>query len=39
MNVLIRFWFVFFLVRSVLIKPNVKGLEDEEEAPLPLSPL
>uniref|UniRef100_A0A8C3L4P8 Dynein axonemal heavy chain 12 n=1 Tax=Chrysolophus pictus TaxID=9089 RepID=A0A8C3L4P8_CHRPC len=27
------------MVRSVLIKPNVKGLEDEEEAPLPLSPL
>ncbi|XP_040538200.1 dynein axonemal heavy chain 12 isoform X2 [Gallus gallus] len=27
------------VVRSVLIKPNVKGLEDEEEAPLPLSPL
>ncbi|XP_015730364.1 dynein heavy chain 12, axonemal isoform X3 [Coturnix japonica] len=28
-----------FLVRSVLIKPNVKGLEDEEEEPLPISPL
>uniref|UniRef100_G1N3W3 Dynein axonemal heavy chain 12 n=1 Tax=Meleagris gallopavo TaxID=9103 RepID=G1N3W3_MELGA len=27
------------MVRSVLIKPDVKGLEDEEEAPLPLSPL
>uniref|UniRef100_A0A669P0P7 Dynein axonemal heavy chain 12 n=1 Tax=Phasianus colchicus TaxID=9054 RepID=A0A669P0P7_PHACC len=27
------------MVRTVLIKPNVKGLEDEEEAPLPLSPL
>uniref|UniRef100_A0A8B9IQ18 Dynein axonemal heavy chain 12 n=1 Tax=Anser cygnoides TaxID=8845 RepID=A0A8B9IQ18_ANSCY len=27
------------VVRSVLIKPDVKGLEYEEEAPLPLSPL
>uniref|UniRef100_A0A8C6ZHR7 Dynein heavy chain linker domain-containing protein n=1 Tax=Nothoprocta perdicaria TaxID=30464 RepID=A0A8C6ZHR7_NOTPE len=27
------------VVRSVLIKPDVKGLEDEEEAPLPVSPL
>ncbi|KFP56459.1 Dynein heavy chain 12, axonemal, partial [Cathartes aura] len=27
------------VVRNVLIKPDVKGLEDEEEAPLPLSPL
>ncbi|NXX18582.1 DYH12 protein, partial [Podargus strigoides] len=28
-----------FKVRSVLIKPDIKGLEDEEEAPLPLLPL
>uniref|UniRef100_A0A8B9Q220 Dynein axonemal heavy chain 12 n=1 Tax=Apteryx owenii TaxID=8824 RepID=A0A8B9Q220_APTOW len=27
------------VVRSILIKPDVKGLEDEEEAPLPVSPL
>ncbi|NXG35216.1 DYH7 protein, partial [Dromaius novaehollandiae] len=27
------------VVRSVLIKPDVKGLEDEEEASLPVSPL
>ncbi|KFZ53589.1 Dynein heavy chain 12, axonemal, partial [Podiceps cristatus] len=27
------------VVRSVLIKPDIKGLEDEEEAPLPLLPL
>ncbi|NXK21342.1 DYH12 protein, partial [Arenaria interpres] len=27
------------MVRNVLIKPDVKGLEYEEEAPLPLSPL
>ncbi|NXW00315.1 DYH12 protein, partial [Fregetta grallaria] len=27
------------VVRNVLIKPDIKGLEDEEEAPLPLSPL
>ncbi|NXS55480.1 DYH12 protein, partial [Brachypteracias leptosomus] len=27
------------VVQSVLIKPNVEGLEDEEEAPLPLLPL
>ncbi|XP_054071997.1 dynein axonemal heavy chain 12 isoform X1 [Rissa tridactyla] len=27
------------MVRNVLIKPDVKGLEDEEEAPLPLLPL
>lgn len=31
--------FVFLLVRNVLVKPNVKGLEDEEEAPLPSLPL
>ncbi|NXL55199.1 DYH12 protein, partial [Chordeiles acutipennis] len=28
-----------FMVRNVLIKPDVKGLEDEDEAPLPLLPL
>ncbi|KAM6121199.1 LOW QUALITY PROTEIN: dynein axonemal heavy chain 12 [Pterocles gutturalis] len=28
-----------FAVRNVLIKPDVKGLEDEEEAPLPSLPL
>ncbi|NWS64778.1 DYH12 protein, partial [Chunga burmeisteri] len=28
-----------YMVRSVLIKPNIEGLEDEEEAPLPLLPL
>ncbi|NXG57074.1 DYH12 protein, partial [Hemiprocne comata] len=28
-----------FVVRSVLIKPDIKGLEDEEEAPLPSLPL
>ncbi|NXF75625.1 DYH7 protein, partial [Sclerurus mexicanus] len=27
------------MLRRVLIKPDVKGLEDEEEAPLPLLPL
>uniref|UniRef100_A0A7M4G3F0 Dynein axonemal heavy chain 12 n=1 Tax=Crocodylus porosus TaxID=8502 RepID=A0A7M4G3F0_CROPO len=27
------------VVQSVLIKPNVKGLEDEKEEPLPVSPL
>ncbi|NXY84204.1 DYH12 protein, partial [Alcedo cyanopectus] len=27
------------LVQRVLIKPNIKGLEEEEEAPLPLLPL
>ncbi|NWS47563.1 DYH12 protein, partial [Probosciger aterrimus] len=27
------------VVRSVLIKPDIKGLEDEEEAPLPSSPV
>ncbi|KFZ58939.1 Dynein heavy chain 12, axonemal, partial [Antrostomus carolinensis] len=28
-----------FMVRNVLIKPDIKGLEHEEEAPLPLLPL
>ncbi|XP_033922411.1 dynein axonemal heavy chain 12 isoform X2 [Melopsittacus undulatus] len=28
-----------FMVRSVLIKPDIKGLEDEEEAPLPSLPV
>ncbi|NXR12695.1 DYH12 protein, partial [Semnornis frantzii] len=28
-----------FMVRTVLKKPDVKGLEDEEEAPLPVLPL
>ncbi|NWH65725.1 DYH12 protein, partial [Geococcyx californianus] len=28
-----------FMVQSVLIKPDMEGLEDEEEAPLPLLPL
>nr|XP_008166211.1 dynein axonemal heavy chain 12 isoform X1 [Chrysemys picta bellii] len=27
------------VVRSVLVKPDVKGLEDEKEGPLPVSPL
>uniref|UniRef100_A0A8C8RTS4 Dynein heavy chain linker domain-containing protein n=1 Tax=Pelusios castaneus TaxID=367368 RepID=A0A8C8RTS4_9SAUR len=27
------------VVRSVLVKPDVKGLEDEKEEPLPVSPL
>ncbi|XP_057273659.1 dynein axonemal heavy chain 12 isoform X3 [Pezoporus wallicus] len=28
-----------FVVRSILIKPDIKGLEDEEEAPLPSLPV
>ncbi|NXT53671.1 DYH12 protein, partial [Pluvianellus socialis] len=28
-----------YMVRSILIKPDIKGLEDEEEAPLPLLPI
>uniref|UniRef100_A0A672VFG6 Dynein axonemal heavy chain 12 n=1 Tax=Strigops habroptila TaxID=2489341 RepID=A0A672VFG6_STRHB len=28
-----------YMVRSVLIKPDIKGLEDEEEAPLPSLPI
>jgi len=33
----VLFFFFFPLVRSVLIKPDIKGLE--EDATLPLSPL